>query len=135
MGRKTPEHRRHDTFPSYEVGDSGERPWGRWQVLDVQPTAVVKKLILVPHGRISLQRHQHRMERWIVINGIATVQREDDILHLKVGDSVSIPCGCKHRLSNNKEYPLIVIEIQLGSLLSEEDIERLTDDYGRVDND
>lgn len=124
----------NESFSRYVVGESGERPWGRWQVLDVQPTAVVKKLILAPHGRISLQRHQHRTERWIVINGIATVQRDEDLLHLKLGESVGIPCGCKHRLSNEKDYPLIVIEIQLGNLLSEEDIERLTDDYGRPVN-
>lgn len=123
-----------DSYSGYKVGDHGKRPWGKWQVLDVQPTAVVKRLVLTPHGRISLQRHQHRMERWTVINGIATVQRDEDILHLKVGESVIIPCGCKHRLCNEKDYPLIIIEIQLGNLLSEEDIERIDDDYGRADD-
>lgn len=122
-----------ESYTKYVVGECGERPWGHWQVLDIQPTAVVKKIILAPHGRISLQRHQHRTERWIVISGIATVEREDDVLNLKVGESVSIPCGVKHRLSNRKDYPLIVIEVQLGNLLSEDDIERLNDDYGRAE--
>lgn len=118
-------------FSCYKIGDIGERPWGEWQVLDIQPTAVVKRIFLKPHSRISLQRHQHRTERWIVVNGIATVYCNDDIIHLKVGESAHIAQGVIHRLANNQDEPLSVIEVQLGLLLSEDDIERFSDDYGR----
>ena len=120
------------SFHLYRAGEFGERPWGQWRVLDVQPNVVVKKLYLNPKGRISLQRHKYRTERWIVISGTATVRRGDEISQLSVGESVLIPCGSLHRLSNETCEPLCLIEIQLGELLSEEDIERFTDDYGRV---
>lgn len=120
------------SFHTYRLGEAGERPWGQWRVLDIQPNVVVKKLFINPRGRISLQRHQYRSERWIVINGTATVRCGDDISHLQVGESACIPCGTVHRLSNETAEPLCIIEIQLGELLSEEDIERFNDDYGRI---
>ena len=121
------------SFQTYRVGEAGERPWGQWRVLDIQPNVVVKKLFLNPHSRISLQRHQYRSERWIVINGTATVRCGDDTVQLGVGESASIPCGSIHRLSNETAEPLCLIEIQLGEVLSEEDIERFNDDYGRTE--
>lgn len=102
-------------------------------MLDIQPNVVVKKLFLNPYSRISLQRHKFRSERWIVINGTATVRCEDTVKHLGVGESASIPCGNIHRLSNETADPLCLIEIQLGEILSEEDIERFNDDYGRTE--
>lgn len=121
------------SFHTYRVGEAGERPWGLWRVLDIQPNVVVKKLYLNPYSRISLQRHKFRSERWIVINGTATVRCEDTVKHLGVGESTSIPCGNIHRLSNETAEPLCLIEIQLGEILSEEDIERFNDDYGRTE--
>lgn len=121
------------SFHTYRVGEAGERPWGLWRVLDIQPNVVVKKLFLNPYSRISLQRHKFRSERWIVINGTATVRCEDTVTHLGVGESASIPCGNIHRLSNETADPLCLIEIQLGEILSEEDIERFNDDYGRTE--
>ena len=121
------------SFHTYRVGEAGERPWGLWRVLDIQPNVVVKKLFLNPYSRISLQRHKFRSERWIVINGTATVRCEDTVKHLGVGESASIPCGNIHRLSNETADPLCLIEIQLGEILSEEDIERFNDDYGRTE--
>ncbi len=121
------------SFHTYRVGEAGERPWGLWRVLDIQPNVVVKKLYLNPYSRISLQRHKFRSERWIVINGTATVRCEDTVTHLGVGESASIPCGNIHRLSNETAEPLCLIEIQLGEILSEEDIERFNDDYGRTE--
>lgn len=121
------------SFHTYRVGEAGERPWGLWRVLDIQPNVVVKKLYLNPYSRISLQRHKFRSERWIVINGTATVRSEDTVKHLGVGESASIPCGNIHRLSNETAEPLCLIEIQLGEILSEEDIERFNDDYGRTE--
>ncbi len=118
---------------TYHVGETGECPWGNWQVLDLQSHVVVKKLTVQPGGRISLQRHEHRSERWVVAEGVATVRCDDVVTHLKVGQSVFIPCGSLHRLSNEKDIPLSIIEIQIGDYLSEDDIERFCDDYGRSD--
>ncbi|MDO5472893.1 MAG: phosphomannose isomerase type II C-terminal cupin domain [Akkermansia sp.] len=118
---------------TYSVGETGERPWGQWQVLDLQSHVVVKKLLVLPGGRISLQRHNHRTERWTVTEGVATVRLDDVVTRLKVGQSIMIPCGSLHRLSNEGDVPVSLIEIQIGDFLSEEDIERFKDDYGRVD--
>lgn len=117
----------------YEVGEQGERPWGEWQVLDKQSHVVVKKILVYPGGRLSLQRHQHRTERWIVTEGVATAYCDGKIVHLNVGESIWIPRCSIHRLSNEGEGPLALIEIQLGDFLSEDDIERFNDDYGRVE--
>lgn len=118
---------------TYHVGEKGTRPWGEWQVLDLQSHVVVKKLLVYPGGRISLQRHLHRTERWIVTEGVATVRCDNNIMHLNVGESIMIPCGSMHRLSNQGTAPVALIEVQIGNYLSEEDIERFNDDYGRVD--
>ena len=117
---------------SYNVGEKGTRPWGEWQVLDIQSHVVVKKLLVYPSCRISLQRHQHRTERWIVTEGVATVTCDNNRMHLNVGESIMIPSGSLHRLSNQGTAPLALIEVQLGSILTEEDIERFSDDYGRI---
>ena len=118
---------------TYHVGETGDCPWGEWQVLDLQSRVVVKKLRVLPGGRISLQRHEHRTERWVITEGEATVRCDDVVTRLKVGQSVIIPQGSLHRLSNEGEVPLCVIEIQIGDFLSEEDIERFSDDYGRAE--
>ena len=124
---------RMNSYPQYSIGEQGERPWGSWCVLDMQPNTVVKRLYLVPGGRISLQRHRHRSERWVVLKGAATVLCDNETIHLTKGESAIIPSGAIHRLSNDQREPLEVLEVQIGDLLSEEDIERFTDDYGRVD--
>lgn len=121
-----------ETYPQYSIGEQGERPWGSWCVLDMQPHTVVKRLYLIPGGRISLQRHRHRSERWVVLQGEATVRCGEEVLHLSKGESAIIPSGTIHRLSNEQAEPLEVLEVQIGDVLSEEDIERFTDDYGRA---
>ena len=117
---------------TYHVGEQGTRPWGEWQVLDLQSHVVVKKLLVYPGARLSLQRHQYRTERWIVTDGVATVQCDKNIMHLNVGESIMIPCGSLHRLSNQGTAPLALVEVQIGNYLSEDDIERFNDDYGRL---
>ena len=121
------------TSITYELGEQGARPWGEWIVLDKQSHVVVKKLLVYPGGRLALQRHSHRSERWIVTEGVATAYCDGIITHLEVGESIKIPCRSIHRLSNDGESPLALIEIQLGNYLSEDDIERFNDDYGRTD--
>lgn len=118
---------------TYYVGEKGTRPWGEWQVLDLQSHVVVKRLLVYPGERLSLQRHQYRTERWIVTEGVATVRCDNNRMHLNVGESIMIPSGSIHRLSNQGTEPLALIEVQIGSYLSEEDIERFSDDYGRID--
>lgn len=118
---------------TYKQGDRDKRPWGNWLVYDVLPHAVVKKIEILPGRRISLQRHQHRSEHWIVVEGIASVSRDKEQLTVHAGESVVIPCQSIHRLANNGTDLLVIIEIQYGDYLSEKDIERFTDDYGRVD--
>ena len=115
----------------YEVGDEGERPWGTWKVLDKQSHVVVKKILVYPGERLSLQRHLHRTERWIITEGVATAYCDGTVTTLEVGESIMIPRRGIHRLSNEHSGPLALIEVQLGDILSEDDIERVTDDYGR----
>lgn len=116
----------------YSVGDADSRPWGRWVVLDVAPCLVVKKLIVEPGKRTSLQRHKGRSERWISMEGIACVQQENERFFLHPGEGVLIPQDCMHRLSNEGSQSISVLEIQYGEQLCEEDIERFEDDYGRT---
>lgn len=116
----------------YNTGDTDSRPWGRWLVLDTAPCLVVKKLVVTPGGRISLQRHKCRSERWIAMEGVASVLRGEESLLLQPGEGVLIPRNCIHRLANESEQPITVLEIQYGDELSEDDIERFEDDYGRI---
>lgn len=100
-------------------------------VLDMAPGLVLKKLVVDPGRRISLQRHAYRSERWVVMQGVATVQRAEEQLVLRQGEEVAIPQHCLHRLSNESTEPIVVLEIQVGGVLSEDDIERFDDDFGR----
>ena len=86
---------------------------------------------LNPNSKISVQRHNHRAEHWVVVAGTATVTRGDDIIELKQNESTFIPIGMIHRLENKTSDLLEVIEVQSGSYLGEDDIERFDDDYGR----
>ena len=95
-----------ESYTTYTVGEQGERPWGRWQVLDLQSHVVVKKLHVVPGGRISLQRHNHRTERWTVTEGVATVRLDDVVTRLRVGQSIMIPCA---KNSSRTGFPTILI--------------------------
>lgn len=116
---------------TYSIGDSDTRPWGRWVVLDKAPQLVVKKLTVEPGKRISLQRHRFRTERWLVTQGEVAVQKGEECMTLRAGEGIMIPQNCPHRLSNESAEPICVLEIQFGDLLSEDDIERLEDDFGR----
>lgn len=113
------------------MGDTDSRPWGSWVVLDKTPQILVKRLNVAPGKRISLQRHRFRSERWIVMEGEASVQRDGENILLHTGDGVMIPRNCLHRLANDTLQPIIVLEVQFGEMLSEDDIERFDDDYGR----
>jgi mannose-6-phosphate isomerase len=108
-----------------------ERPWGSWQVIDVGSGYKVKRIKVNPHSRLSLQRHVHRSEHWGVVQGLATCTvGEHQILAGKEAQ-IDVPCGAAHRIANDQDDELVIIEIQVGSYTGEDDIVRLQDDYGR----
>lgn len=118
-----------------ETVDITHRPWGSYQVLSqsCDSNYAIKKLIVNPGNRLSLQYHHHRTEHWFVVKGSGIATVNDSNIPLTPGRSVDIPCGSIHRLAANADSngPLEVIEIQTGNILSEDDIVRISDDYGR----
>ncbi len=119
----------------YHTGEKAERPWGGWAVFNVYPHAILKQICVNPGCRLSLQSHQHRDELWTVVQGTATVEIDGEVQILPEGGGITVPRGRRHRLGNNADEVLIVIEIQSGELLSEQDIERYEDDYHRTRED
>jgi len=107
------------------------RPWGWYQTLELRDRFQVKVLSLKPGAKISLQRHQQRAEHWVVVSGVATVTRGEEIIELAENQSTYIPIGMMHRLENKTEGDLQLIEVQSGDYLGEDDIERFDDQYGR----
>jgi mannose-1-phosphate guanylyltransferase/mannose-6-phosphate isomerase len=107
------------------------RPWGAYEGLDSGDGFLVKRITVNPGASLSLQRHKHRAEHWIVVRGIADVTCENVVQTLVANQSFYIPIGQMHRLSNPGETILEIIEVQTGELLSEDDIERFDDVYGR----
>lgn len=112
--------------------EEDHRPWGYYQVLADEPDYKAKRIVVYPGKRLSLQRHHHRAEHWYILNGEATVTRDDEELHLKAGDSVDIPQGSVHRVMNPGAENMAFVEIQTGDYFGEDDIERLEDDFGRI---
>ena len=109
------------------------RPWGYSQEIDLGERFKVKRLVVYPGGRLSLQRHAKRAEHWVVVKGVATVVRGDETLVLTADQSTYIPLREIHRLENAEDELLHVIEVQTGDYLGEDDIERFEDIYGRTD--
>ena len=110
---------------------TGYRPWGSCEQLVVTEYFHVNRLTVHPGGKLSLQRHAHRAEHWVVVSGRARVTREQEVFVLEENQSVYFPPGTCHRLENQEGVPLEVIEIQTGQIISETDIERMEDVYGR----
>ena len=109
------------------------RPWGSFESIDKGQGFQVKRLIVNPGAEISLQFHHQRSEHWVVVRGVARVQRGDESIELSPNESVYIPAGLSHKLANPGNLPLEVIEVQTGSYLGEDDIVRLEDRYGRIE--
>ncbi|MFN8615250.1 MAG: phosphomannose isomerase type II C-terminal cupin domain, partial [Vampirovibrionales bacterium] len=107
------------------------RPWGCFWVLVDAPTHKVKQLQVSPGHRLSLQRHQHRQEHWVVAAGVATITVDERTWEAHPGEVAFIPQGAVHRLANTGNQPVLLIELQLGTYFGEDDIERLEDDYQR----
>ena len=107
------------------------RPWGLFEILQEREGYKVKRLLVKPGFRLSLQSHQHRSEHWVVVQGTASVVNGEADLQLTCGEATYIPAGNKHRLANHGEQDLVVIETQTGTYLGEDDIKRYQDDFGR----
>jgi mannose-1-phosphate guanylyltransferase/mannose-6-phosphate isomerase len=107
------------------------RPWGHYELLVSGEGFQVKRIVVKPGERLSLQMHQRRAEHWVVVRGTAEVVNGDETIILTEDQSTYIPIGAKHRLSNPTQDPLELIEVQSGSYLGEDDIVRFEDIYGR----
>lgn len=116
----------------------GHRPWGSYYVLVDEPSYKVKKLVVKPNQRLSLQSHQFRMEHWVVTSGTGSLEihsgedKDSWIKDYNAGEYAFVPLHAVHRITNNTEEELIIIEVQYGTYTGEDDITRYEDDYGRI---
>jgi mannose-1-phosphate guanylyltransferase/mannose-6-phosphate isomerase len=108
------------------------RPWGWYQTMDLGDRFRVKRIMVKPGKKLSLQKHHHRAEHWVVVRGTAEVTRDDEVLLLRENESVYLPLGCRHRLANPGKIPVEIVEVQTGAYLEEDDIVRVEDDFGRL---
>jgi mannose-6-phosphate isomerase len=109
-----------------------KRPWGGYQIIDIGSSFKAKRIWVKSGHRISYQKHLHRSEYWVLIEGKAKVTLDGNEILLKAGQAINIPQGSAHRIENIGENPLSLIEVQMGMNLSENDVIRLKDDYGRA---
>ena len=118
-------------FPEIKFNKKVHRPWGNYTTFIKGETWLVKRLEINPNESLSLQLHNFRSEHWVVVKGIAKVQIEEKIIYLNTNESIYVPLGSKHRLSNDHDELLILIEVQSGNYLGEDDIIRFDDKYKR----
>jgi mannose-6-phosphate isomerase len=114
------------------IGEHDERPWGSYTVLDEGDGYKVKRIVVNPGQRLSLQRHARRAEHWVPVSGAGLAVIDGVEIALVVGDAVDVPTGATHRAIAGPDAPLVFVEVQRGGYLGEDDIERLDDDYGRA---
>ena len=115
--------------------ERGDRPWGHYLVLCEDDGYKVKRFVVQPGKRLSLQRHQKRAEHWQIVRGEAMVTVGTDRVRLAPGGYIDIPLGALHRVESIGKEDLVVIEVQMGEYVGEDDIERIEDDYGRAGED
>jgi mannose-1-phosphate guanylyltransferase len=108
------------------------RPWGTYTVVEQGPGFKIKRIEVKPGASLSLQMHRHRSEHWVVVSGSAKVVNGEREMTIDVNESTFIPAGQRHRLGNAGEAPLVIIEVQAGSYVGEDDIVRFEDQYGRA---
>lgn len=112
-----------------------QRPWGSFTVLDEADGYKVKRIEVLPHKRLSYQRHSRRAEHWMVVEGAGKVTLDGRDVTVRVGETVDVPVGTAHRIENPGDEKLVFIEIQRGNYLGEDDIVRLEDDFGRLSSE
>ena len=108
------------------------RPWGFYEGLGTGERFQVKRIVVTPGQKLSLQKHFHRAEHWVVVNGSAIVTKDAETVLVRENESIYLPLGCVHRLENPGKIPLALIEVQSGAYLGEDDIVRIEDTYGRT---
>ena len=121
--------RGHD---AYKLHKTVARPWGAYTVLQDGPGFKLKRIEVKPGAALSLQLHHRRSEHWVVVCGVAEVTRDDEVFRITANESTYIPVETRHRLANPESVPLVMIEVQCGDYLGEDDIVRFEDKYGRV---
>jgi mannose-1-phosphate guanylyltransferase/mannose-6-phosphate isomerase len=114
-----------------EIFPKDHRPWGWFESLAIGEGFQVKRIHVKPGSALSLQSHKHRSEHWIVVEGVARVTIDDSVQTMTEGQSVYVPLGSRHRLENPGEFPMVLIEVQIGTYLGEDDIVRYEDLYAR----
>ncbi len=117
---------------AHQLHRTVHRPWGTYTVLEEGPLYKIKRIVVKPKATLSLQMHRHRSEHWVVISGDAEVVNGDKEFTVRANESTFIPAGNKHRLANHGREDLVIIEVQTGNYVGEDDIVRLDDVYGRV---
>lgn len=121
-----PETNKQETSPLYD-----ERPWGSFTVLDEGQGYKVKRIEVLSGKRLSYQKHAHRAEHWMMVQGTGKITLEGREVIVPTGQTIDIPLGAAHRIENPGDEKLIFIEIQRGDYLGEDDIVRMQDDFGR----
>lgn len=111
-----------------------ERPWGHYIKFLEEEGVWVKRVEVKPGARLSLQKHFHRSEKWNIVTGIGQVTLDEQVIEVKAGSVIDVPVGTVHRIANTGPDKLVFIEVACGKLLSEDDIERLQDDYAHERN-
>lgn len=114
-----------------KVPQTVNRPWGTYSVLESSDRYKMKRIVVRPGERLSLQKHLHRSEHWVVVSGTATVTVGDKVFYVRPNESTYIPSGTVHRLQNEGRLPLVIVEVQVGEYTGEDDIIRVQDDYQR----
>lgn len=114
-----------------QPAEASTRPWGKYQKFHQEPGFWIKRIEVNPKGRLSLQKHQHRYEKWVVVSGrgVAVVDGKD--IEVGPGTVIDVPLGAVHRIGNPYDQPLVFVEVACGDYLAEDDIIRLQDDYSR----
>jgi mannose-6-phosphate isomerase-like protein (cupin superfamily) len=115
-----------------QIKEHYEKPWGGYRNIADDDEYRVKMLVVNPDECTSLQSHKHRNEVWVIAKGVATVTYGEQVFDMKVGDTVKIIDKIQHRISNNTLEPLVIVELWYGKELSEDDITRYDDKYGRI---
>lgn len=130
--KKVVQRLKQNGHEAYRLHRTVSRPWGTYTVLEEGPRFKIKRIEVRPGASLSLQMHHHRSEHWIVVSGMAKVVNSEREIFVNTNESTYIPAGHKHRLENPGKLDLVMIEVQCGEYLGEDDIVRFQDNYGRV---
>ena len=129
--KKVVEYLKLQNISQSEEFSKDHRPWGWFEVLSLGKNFKVKRMFVKPGASLSLQSHKHRSEHWVVVEGKVKVTIDKEVKLVSEGQSVYVPLGSVHRIENSEKAPIILIEVQIGNYLGEDDIIRYDDIYSR----